>query len=61
MRRCPGIAACLGLFREVAALQSNRAMVERAVMLAERIAQSLWLGYQLAHAPQALPEPLPHD
>ena len=61
----PGLSAdlfrrWLRLFREVAAVQSNRAMAGRAVMLAERIAQSLWLGYQLAHAPEALPEPLPH-
>ncbi len=61
----PGLSAelfhrWLRLFRDVAAAQSNRAMAERAVMLAERIAQSLWLGYQLAHAPDALPEPLAH-
>lgn len=61
----PGLSAdlfrrWLGLFRDVAAIQPNRAMAQRAVMLAERIAQSLWLGYQLAHAPEALPQPLPH-
>ena len=50
----------LRIFRDVAAAQSNRAMAERAVMLAERIAQGLWLGYQLAHTPHALPQPLLH-
>ena len=49
----------LRLFAEVAATQANREMAQRAVVLAERIAQSLWLGYQLAHQPGDLPEPLP--
>lgn len=49
----------LRLFREIADEQPNRAMAERAVLLAERIAQSLWLGYQLVHRPGELPESLP--
>lgn len=49
----------LRLFTEVAGTQPNRDMAQRAVVLAERIAQSLWLGYQLVHHPDDLPEPLP--
>ncbi len=45
----------LALFHETAALQPNRAMAERAEAMAQRIAQSLWLGYQMSHAPDALP------
>ncbi|MES2631425.1 MAG: group III truncated hemoglobin [Pseudomonadota bacterium] len=48
----PGLTAelfqrWLGLFREVAATQGNQAMAAQACAMAERIAQSLWLGYQM--------------
>jgi hemoglobin len=47
----PGLTAelfqhWLALFRENAAAQPNQAMAAQACVMAERIAQSLWLGYQ---------------
>lgn len=39
----------LVLFRETAAAQPNQAMAGQACLMAERIAQSLWLGYQMSH------------
>lgn len=48
----------LSLFRDVAAAQPNRAMGLQACAMAERIAQSLWLGYQAARDPAAIPMPL---
>lgn len=48
----------LALFRETAARQPNRAMAAQACLAAERIAQSLWLGWQVAHRPDAIPVPL---
>jgi hemoglobin len=61
----PGLTAdlfqrWLTLFRETADAQPNRAMGERACAMAGRIAESLWLGYQLSHSPGALPEQLAH-
>lgn len=44
----------LELFGQTLAEQPNRAMATQAMAAAERIAQSLWLGYQAAHAPDAL-------
>jgi hemoglobin len=44
----------LTLFREVAAQQPNQAMAQQAVMMAERIAQSLWLGYQTERDPETI-------
>lgn len=41
----------LQLFRGTTALLSNRAMAERADALAQRIAQSLWYGYQIHSDP----------
>lgn len=41
----------LQLFRGTTALLANRAMGERADELAQRIAQSLWYGYQLHSDP----------
>lgn len=43
----------LGLFRETCDSLPNRALAERAQVLAARIARSLWMGYQLQHAPGA--------
>jgi hemoglobin len=49
----------LSLFREVTAAQANQAMGERAYAMAQRIAQSLWYGYQMSRSPDALPTDLP--
>lgn len=48
----------LSLFRATAAEQPNQAMATQACAMAERIAQSLWLGYQLNRAPTALAQTL---
>lgn len=62
----PGLTAelfqhWLALFRETAGAQPNQAMGTQACAMAERIAQSLWMGYQISRAPGALPTPLRHD
>jgi hemoglobin len=59
----PGLSAALferwlGLFREVSAAQPNRLMGEQAHAMAQRIAQSLWMGYQISHEPDAIPSAL---
>ncbi|MDO8280470.1 MAG: group III truncated hemoglobin [Burkholderiaceae bacterium] len=59
----PGLSAALfehwlALFRETALAQPNRAMGETAYAMAQRIAQSLWYGYQMSQQPDALPKPL---
>lgn len=61
----PGLSAelfqrWLALFRETAATQPNGAMSEQACAMAERIAQSLWMGYQMNHDPDAIPTTLSH-
>lgn len=50
----------LALFHETAAAQPNRAMGQRADAMAQRIARSLWYGYQTSHRPDALPTELAH-
>ena len=60
----PGLSAALfgrwlELFRETAARQPNQAMATQACMMANRIAQSLWMGYQLSRNPGVLASPLP--
>lgn len=50
----PGLSAelfqrWLALFRQSNATLGNTAMAERANDLADRIAQSLWYGYQISH------------
>jgi len=50
----------LALFRETALAQPNQAMATHAVDMAERIAQSLWYGYQLNRAPDIAPTGLGH-
>jgi hemoglobin len=62
----PGLSAdlfgrWLALFGETAAVQPNQVMAQRAQVLANRIAQSLWYGYQLAHAPNDAPKALDHE
>ena len=49
----------LDLFFETARTLPNRAMAERAVELSQRIAQSLWYGYQLHRDPDRMPAALP--
>jgi hemoglobin len=61
----PGLSAALfqrwlELFRETAAAQPNQAMSEQACTMAERIAQSLWMGYQITRDPDAIPTALSH-
>lgn len=48
----------LTLFRATAATQPNQAMARQACAMAERIAQSLWMGYQLSRRPDAIPATL---
>lgn len=50
----------LALFHEVTAEQANRAMAQSADAMAERIAQSLWYGYQLNRHPGVSPKELAH-
>ncbi len=61
----PGLNAALfnrwlALFRETADGQPNEAMGAQACAAAERIAQSLWMGYQMSRDPHALPTTLSH-
>ena len=51
----------LDLFHKAASVLPNRPMAERAVELAQRIAQSLWYDYQLQRAPDQLPASLPRQ
>lgn len=60
----PGLDAAhflhwLALFRDNAATLPNTAMAQRAVALAERIARSLWFGYQTTRQPDRLAAELP--
>lgn len=48
----------LALFRETTSALPNRAMGEQAFSMAQRIAQSLWYGYQLSNRPDDLPTDL---
>ena len=59
----PGLSAelfgrWLTLFGETTATLDNAAMRERARELAQRVAESLWYGYQMARRTDALPETL---
>ena len=61
----PGLSAVLfqrwlKLFRENAFAQPNLAMGQQACAMAERIAQSLWMGYQISRDPDAVPTPPSH-
>ena len=51
----------LTLFRENAATQSNQAMAAQACAMAERIAHSLWMGYQISRDPNAVPTALAQE
>lgn len=48
----------LRLFRQTAFAQPNPVLAERACSAAERIAQSLWMGYQLSRDGTAIPSRL---
>ena len=48
----------LDLFHESVSEMKNQAMAERAVELSQRIAQSLWYGYQLHREPDRAPASL---
>jgi hemoglobin len=59
----PGLSAdlfkrWLTLFRETTALLGNAGMRERAEDLAQRVADSLWYGYQMSHRANSLPQTL---
>lgn len=61
----PGLSAdlfhrWLTLFLETTSAHPNQAMGEHAYAMAQRIAQSLWYGYQLSRDPNALPTELVH-
>lgn len=61
----PGLSAelfarWLALFQETADAQPNRAMGDQAYAMAQRIAQSLWYGYQMSRSPSALPAEFAH-
>ncbi|MEO8857772.1 MAG: group III truncated hemoglobin [Burkholderiaceae bacterium] len=45
----------LDLFKVTTAVQPNHAMGERAHAVAQRIAQSLWYGYQISQGPGTVP------
>lgn len=48
----------LELFRETADEQPNQAMARQACLMAQRVAQSLWMGYQISRSPDAIPAAL---
>lgn len=48
----------LALFRETTCALPNRAMGEQAFATAQRIAQSLWYGYQMSRRPHEMPADL---
>ncbi|HSI53837.1 MAG: group III truncated hemoglobin [Ramlibacter sp.] len=59
----PGLTAALfgrwlTLFHETTAALANEPMRKRANDLAQRIAESLWYGWQVSHGGSALPEAL---
>ncbi len=62
----PGLSAelfqrWLTLFRKTTAAQPNPVMREQANAMAQRVARSLWYGYQVSHHPEAMPGELAHD
>ena len=48
----------LSLFQETTEILPNRALAERAQEYAQRIARSLWFGYQMNNEPDRLPSEL---
>lgn len=51
----------LALFRETTSTLPNRAMGDQAFAMAQRIAQSLWYGYQVSNRPDEVPADLVLD
>lgn len=51
----------LRLFNETTLTIGNPAMQQRADELAERIAESLWYGWELSHRPAHLPPHVGHE
>lgn len=56
----PGLTAelfqrWLALFEQTVAEQPNQAMAQLALKAAGRIAQSLWMGYQMSRDPESIP------
>lgn len=51
----------LALFDETTHEQANQAMGNRATASAQRIAQSLWYGYQMNRHPGKIPSDLPQS
>lgn len=51
----------LDLFHQTTAVLSNRDMAHQAEELAQRIARSLWFGYQMHREPNRMPRELHHD
>lgn len=51
----------LALFRETAGEQANAAMATQASQAAQRIADSLWMGYQISRDPGRIPASLVSD
>ena len=49
----------LALFRQTTDELPNRPMAEQACEAAERIADSLWMGYQMSRNESRIPAPLP--
>jgi len=61
----PGLSAALfqhwlALFEAVMNAQPNQAMAKQAMVAARRIANSLWMGYQMSQHPDKLPRDLGH-
>lgn len=61
----PGLTAdmfrqWLALFHETTQEFSNRQFAERAEDFAQRIARSLWFGYQMSHEPDRMPKEIAH-
>ena len=48
----------LSLFRQTAGEQANTAMAGQACLVAQRIADSLWMGYQISRDSKRIPVPL---
>ncbi|SNR99659.1 hemoglobin [Methylobacillus rhizosphaerae] len=48
----------LALFHQTLAMQPNQALQAQAELMAGRIANSLWMGYQMHHKPGELPSGL---
>lgn len=50
----------LALFSQTTAKHPNQALATQARAYAQRIARSLWMGYQITHNPEATPLELKH-